>query len=308
MRKAIGVFLVSLAVASAGERVWRDLDQSALDAAYNQSVYAPNLEQVLGRLAANSEVARQHLGPPATHAYGDGPDETLDVYATGQSDAPIFVFIHGGAWRLGRAADNAHAAELFVNAGIHYVVPDFSPVQTFDGDLRPMVAQLRAALIWIHQHAARTFGGNPDRIYLGGFSSGGHLAAVLLTTDWTRYSGTPADLIKGGFLCSGMYDLEPVALSSRREYVEFTPEVVDALSPQRHLDRINAPLTIAYGTWETPEFQRQARDFTATLQAGGHPVTLLVGEGYNHFEMNETFGNPYGLLGRAALAGILAAP
>jgi arylformamidase len=30
-------------------------------------------------------------------------------------------------------------------------------------------------------------------------------------------------------------------------------------------------------------------------------VTLLVAENYNHFELPETLGNPYGLLGRAAL-------
>jgi arylformamidase len=30
-------------------------------------------------------------------------------------------------------------------------------------------------------------------------------------------------------------------------------------------------------------------------------VQLIVGEGFNHFEMQETFGNPYGLAGRAAL-------
>jgi arylformamidase len=58
---------------------------------------------------------------------------------------------------------------------------------------------------------------------------------------------------------------------------------------------------VAYGTYETPEFQRQARDFAAAMKAAGKPVTLVVGEGYNHFEMPETLGNPYGVLGRAVL-------
>ena len=38
------------------------------------------------------------------------------------------------------------------------------------------------------------------------------------------------------------------------------------------------------------------------MKAAGKPVELLVGEGYNHFEMLETLANPYGLLGRAVLA------
>jgi len=79
-------------------------------------------------------------------------------------------------------------------------------------------------------------------------------------------------------------------------------EMEHLLSPQRHLDHLHAPLIVAYGTLESPEFQRQSRDFAAAVQAAGKPVQLLVGEGYNHFEIVETLGNPYGLLGRAVLA------
>ncbi|MGE0038796.1 MAG: alpha/beta hydrolase, partial [Xanthobacteraceae bacterium] len=75
-----------------------------------------------------------------------------------------------------------------------------------------------------------------------------------------------------------------------------------ALSAQRHLDKLHAPVVVAYGTSETPEFQRQSRDFVAAVKAAGKPAELLVGEGYNHFEMLETLANPYGLLGRAAFA------
>lgn len=103
-------------------------------------------------------------------------------------------------------------------------------------------------------------------------------------------------------LCSiGLFDLKPVCLSARRQYLACTDEIAHALSPQRHLDTLNAPVIVTYGTLETPEFQRQSRDFAAAVQAVGKPVQLLVGEGYNHFEIIETLGNPYGLLGRAVL-------
>ena len=74
-----------------------------------------------------------------------------------------------------------------------------------------------------------------------------------------------------------------------------------ALSPIRHLDRLHAPVIVAYGTCETPEFQRQNREFTAAVENAGKKVRLLVGEHYNHFELPGTLGNPYGLLGRAVL-------
>lgn len=89
-----------------------------------------------------------------------------------------------------------------------------------------------------------------------------------------------------------MYDLKPVRLSKRSEYVMFTDEIEQTLSSQRHLDKLNAPIIVAYGTQETPEFQRQSREFAAVVKAAGKPVELIVGEGLNHFEMQETSAIP----------------
>jgi arylformamidase len=283
--------------------VWLDLDQAQLDAAYDQSRYAPNQPLVTKRYAINSAAVRARLGNPQRFGYGPTAIESVDVYAARRTDAPVHVFIHGGAWRAGLARDYAFAAELFVEAGVHLVVPDFLWVQDAGGSLMPMADQVRRSLAWVYRNARR-FGGNPDRIYVSGHSSGGHLAGVLLTTDWPGQFGLPADVIKGGLCCSGIFDLRPVRLSARSNYVKFTDEMEEALSPQRHIRHLNAPLVLAYGTLETPEFQRQSRDFAAAVKAAGKPVELLVGEGYNHFEILETLASPYGLLGRAALAQI----
>jgi arylformamidase len=99
-----------------------------------------------------------------------------------------------------------------------------------------------------------------------------------------------------------MYDLEAPRLSKRSAYVKFTDEMVQALSPQRHLERIDAPIVLLYGSLETPEFKRQAQEFAAALAAAGKRVELIHAEGYNHFELAETLGHPYGPLGRAVLA------
>jgi arylformamidase len=283
-----------------GPRVWLDLDQAELDAAYDQSAYAPNLPQVIRRYAINSEGVRRRLGAPQREAYGATPIEALDIYRTKRPNAPVHIHLHGGAWRGGLAKDHAYSAELFVNSGAHYVVPDFINVLEAGGSLLPMAEQVRRAVAWVYRNA-RSFGGDPGRIYLSGHSSGGHLAGVALCTDWRKGFDLPADLVKGGLICSGMFDLKPVRLSARSSYVKFTDEMEEALSSQRHLDQLNTPLIVAHGTLETPEFQRQARDFAAAVSAAGKPAQLVVGEGYNHFEIIETLANPYGLLGRAVL-------
>jgi len=284
-----------------GPVVWLDMDQAELDAAYDQIKYAPNLPQIVKRYATNSDAVRTRLGAPRRYAYGSTPIEALDVYPTSRANAPINIFIHGGAWRGGLAKDSAYPAELFVHAGAHYVVPDFINVIEATGNLMPMAEQVRRAVAWVYQNA-KSFGGDPNRIYVSGHSSGGHLAGVVLVTDWKKDFNLPVDTVKGGLCCSGMFDLKPVRLSARSAYVKFTDEVEQALSPQRHLDRLTAPVVLAYGTLETPEFQRQSRDFAAAVKAAGKPVQLLVGEGYNHFEIPETLASPYGLLGRAVLA------
>jgi len=284
-----------------GPTVWLDMDQVELDAAYDQIKYAPNLSQIVKRWATDSEAVRARLGAPRRFTYGPTPIEALDVYPTKRPNAPINIFVHGGAWRVGLAKDFAFPAELFVHGGAHYVVPDFINVVEANGSLTPMAEQVRRAVAWVYRNA-QSFGGDPNRIYVSGHSSGAHLAGVVLVTDWRKDFNLPIDTVKGGLCCSGMFDLKPVRLSARSSYVKFTDEIEQALSSQRHLDKLNAPVIVAYGTLETPEFQRQSRDFAAAVKAAGKPVQLLVGDGYNHFEIPETLANPYGLLGRAALA------
>jgi arylformamidase len=324
-RTVIGAAAASLAAGGAsaqtpqphvkGPRVWLDFDQQELDDAYDQSKYAPNRDQMNRRRASISVEVRARFGAPRRIAYGAAPIEGVDVYVApksaapgsdaqrpgGQSaGAPIAIFVHGGAWRNGTAASSAYGAETFMRVGAHFAVLDFVNVTETGGDLMAMISGVHRGIAAVAKNAA-SFGGDPNRIYLTGHSSGAHLGGCALITDWEKDHGLPKDVIKGATLCSGMYDLEPARLSARSHYVKFTDAVEDALSTQRHLDRIVCPVTVLHGTLETPEFQRQTRDFAVALKAAGKPVRLIVADGYNHFEIGETLNNPYGPFGRAAL-------
>ena len=270
-----------------------------LDAAYDQTVYEPDIDQLSAKLHSDSDTVRARLGQQRRVAYGTKDIETLDIYRTTRPNAPIFVFLHGGRWRVATANDYGFPAETFVRAGAHFVAPDFDWVQNVGGDLNVLASQTRQAIAWVYKNAA-SFGGDPKRIWLGGHSSGAHLAGAALT------QGAPG--IKGAVLLSGMYDLKPVRLSSRSSYVKIDDATEDALSPQRHIDKINVPLVVMYGSRETPEFQRQSRDFAAAVKAAGKPVELIVGENYVHMETVESLANPYGLAGRAALKMMRLSP
>ena len=287
-----------------GPKVFLDYDQAALDRAYDQPSWAPNMQEVLARRGAAADAVRARLGEPQRFGYGDTAVEQLDVFATSRPNAPVMVFIHGGAWRGGDARSQAFAAEMFVKAGGHLVLPDFAVVT--DVGLEGMVAQVRRAVGWVAANAAR-FGGDAGRIFVGGHSSGGHLAGNVLITDWARDFGLPADLIKGGLCMSGMYDLAPVRLSARSSYVKFDDRVVHELSPIRHLARVRCPVVVAYGERDSPEFQRQSREWAEALRGIGRLHTLIVGQALNHFEMPEMLADPSSPLGRAVRA-LMATP
>jgi arylformamidase len=276
------------ATRSKGPIVWLDMDQSELDDAYDQLVYAPNRDQLTKRRIINSAAVRARLGEPIRLAYGPAPIEQLDLFrpsanraSPASGAAPIAVFVHGGAWRAGSASDYSFLAEPFVHAGGNFAVLDFMSVDDAGGSLFPMVEQVRRAIGWVFRNAEQ-FDGDRNRLFLISHSSGSQLAGCAVTHDWSK-EGLPRDLIK------------------RSNYVKFSDAMEHELSAIRHIDRLATPLILSYGTYETPEFQRQTRDFAAAVKAAGKPVELLVGQAYNHFEMLETLANPYGLLGRAVL-------
>jgi arylformamidase len=295
-----GAFAGCVATGEQEPLVWLNMTQKELNDAYSQFIYAPNIGQVIDRWESNSALVRERIGQPQKFSYGELPIESLDVYPAKNPGGPVHIFIHGGAWQQGTAEGYGFPAEMFINAGVNYVVPDFSWIQDVGDSLYPMADQLRRAVAWIF-HNAGQFGGDPNQLYLSGHSSGGHLAGVMLTTDWARETGLPADVIKGGMCCSGMFDLKPVRLSSRGDYVRFTDEMELDMSAIRHIDKLAAPLIVAYGSYETPEFKRQSIEFAEAVAKAGKPVELIVAENYNHFEVIETLANPNGILGRAVL-------
>lgn len=284
---------------TSGPKVWMDMDQKALDDAYNQTVWAPNQDAIHARrdVLAKECYARRK---PQRFQYGATEIEGFDFYPGANGPAPVRIFIHGGSWRNGTSQTVAHLADTFCASGSHFVSMDFIQIDDAGGNLLTMVNQVRAGVAWIYKNADKL---NIDRsrFYVSGHSSGGHLCGCVCVTDWDGEYGLPADILSGAALMSGMYDLEPVALSARRKFVNFTAETIEIASSIRHLDRLHCPVFIGYGTLESPEFQRQSQEMHKAVSAAGKQSELIVIDGANHFEVLEQFHNPHGLLGRAAL-------
>jgi arylformamidase len=286
-------------------KVFRDYDQAELDRQYDQRAWAANAVALINGYSIDSEIVRDRLGEPEVHSYGEGRGETLDLFRTQRENAPIQVFVHGGAWRTLSKRDSAFPAEHFVRSGAHFAALDFAVLPFVALD--EMVSQVKSAIAWLYRNAA-ALGADRERIFISGHSSGAHLAAAAITADWREEFDLPVEIVKGAVCCSGIYDLEPVRRSARNRYVQLDERQVEALSPIRQVGRLACPLVIAYGEHESDEFKRQARDFAAAIErdraavaALPAAVELVEGAGLNHFEIINTLGSRTGLLGQLAL-------
>ncbi len=272
------------------DRVFLDYTQAELDRAYDQLVWAPHRDAIQAEIRKDCEAVRKAM-PPRTERYGKSEVQLLDIFAPkGATKAPVLVYLHGGAWLRGSRLDVCYPAPAVTGKNAALVVPEFDNVGVVP--LPRMVEQCREAVDWTVRNAA-SFGGDPDRIYLAGHSSGAHLASCVLLGN---------DTIKGALLISGMYDLHAPLLSARSKYVKITPEELDAASAMRHLGRIRCPVAVAWSVGDSPEFRRQAQVFSAAWEGMGRLASRTEVFSPNHFEEPRQLADPDSQLGRVLQA------
>jgi arylformamidase len=179
------------------------------------------------------------------------------------------------------------------------VVPNFALAPQSGMD--EIVRQNRAAIAWLWQHA-HAYGGDPSRIYVGGHSAGGHLAVMLLATDWPRFAaGLPEGLVKGACAISGLFDLEPIRLCYLKDTLGMTKEVAERNDPLRQHYPVAAPLTIVLGDDESEEYYRQVVAMAGRWSKFGYPLEVRLEEGRDHFDVVNDLRQPTADLVRAQL-------
>lgn len=274
------------------EKVWLDYDQAALDRQYDQRSLVPDSERYTARYDEESVRVRARLVHRRDVAYGPSADEVLDIFPAADRGAPVVVFVHGGAWTRQHKDNYGFVAAALVPAGVAVVVTNFALVPSVPLD--ELVRQNQAAVAWTARHAG-SFGADPDRLFVAGHSSGGHVAGMLATTDWREF-GLAVDTVKGGICLSGMYDLEPVRRSARNRYLALDAAGARRNSPIYRIPDRPLPLIVGYGAGELAEFQRQSRAFAAAWTGRGHPTTLFEFAGLNHFEVAFELARPASVL------------
>lgn len=270
--------------------VYRDLDQTKLDAQYNIRAQIPDHPVISRRWADNSAQVRATLGNRAKIdiPFGPDPQQKFDLFLTEKQGAPLLVFIHGGYWRAQDKSEFSYVAETYVASGINLAVINYrlAPRVTMDD----IVADVRTSIALLHKSGA-DYGYASDKIYVSGSSAGGHLTVMALMTNWTAF-GLPADTLRGGCALSGLYDLEAIRLCYLNKEIGLDQPTSVRNSPILHLPKASAPLILSVGGAESREFHRQQSEFASAWRAAGLVCSVVDQVGGHHFDMIDRFADP----------------
>ena len=254
--------------------LYRGMDRAALDAAYNNGAAVKDSAQIVAEWEARSAGLRARHPEGINLRYGPGERNRIDYFAA-RRDGPVLAFIHGGYWQNRSKEIFSFVAEGPLAWGINVALIGYTlaPQKRLDG----IVAEIHAAMSWL-QESIPTLGGDSKRLFVSGWSAGGHLTAMAMSHA----------AVKGGLAISGIYDLEPMRLCYVNDKLRLDEDEARRNSP----GPADKPLFIAYGADELPELCRQSEEYGKKLKN----TTLLAIPAKNHFTVLEELASPHGAL------------
>lgn len=269
--------------------IWRGMDRAALDAAYNNLEAVPDSAEIIAGWAERSVASRGDARARLDIPYGERPRMKLDYLPAESAGAALFAFIHGGYWQMREKESFAVFADGPRTHGISFVSIGYTLAP--EARLRTIVEEIRQALTFLVGHA-EDLGFDPTRIFVGGWSAGGHLATMMLDH--------PA--IKGALSISGLYELEPIALCYVNDALHLDDAEVADLSPLRHVDSGLAPIRLVAGADELPGVCGQSTAYAKAAEKAGMSVSFRLLDGHNHFTIMEELESPSGAITQELVA------
>lgn len=255
--------------------------------------------------------------------YGDEERQTLDVYTPANAKrAPIVFWIHGGGWQAGDKSQVQEKPRFFTENGFVFVATNYRLLPKVE--MQTIFQDVAKALRWTRDHAAE-FGGDPERIIVGGHSAGAQLAALICSDErYLAAEGVALNVIKGCVPVDGdTYDVPAIIETAEtRRRVHGQPQATFGHrekfgnDPAKHRD-YSAVTHVAAGksippclllhVGEHPDVSAQAQRLATALKEAKVPVTLFSGKETSHGKINADIGKADAAETKAVLEFVTAA-
>lgn len=272
--------------------VFRGYDRAGLDAQYDMRRRHPECFALFEDWRRRSDAVRAARRHATDIVYDPSSGRALDLFlpeAPPSGGSALVMFMHGGYWQALGKDYFGFPAPSFLERGIAFAPVGYTLAPAAGMD--EIARQMRAAVLWLRRHA-RDHDIDPARIVACGHSAGGHLAAMLATTDW-RAEGEPVTPpLAGACAISGLYDLEPIRRCYLNGVLGLDADTARRNGPIHRAAALSVPLRCAVGGAETDEFLRQQHDFVDACAAAGTAVETVDMPGCDHFTIMEAMANP----------------
>ena len=232
--------------------------------------------------------------------YGDDPYQSLLIYPAQNPNGNVLCFMHGGGWTNGYKEWMSFMAPALNRVGCTFVSVGYrlAPIHLYPAGFDDCCA----AIARVYRRIAE-FGGDPNRIFVGGHSAGGHYASLLgLCLAWGTKESLPENIIKGVLPVSGTFEFgENSGLSMRPRFLGGEELGNDGTaSPINYIRAGAPPFLISYGENDFPHLIRQAERFTDTLRLLGVSVTTQQLDDCDHLGASYACGEIDGTWVKAA--------
>lgn len=236
--------------------------------------------------------------------------QVLDVYtpeAPAGQQLPVIFWIHGGGWQVGDKSDVALKPKVLTERGYVFVSTNYRLLPDVTMDV--LIRDVAKSLAWVHRNIA-SYGGDPQRIVVGGHSAGAQLAALLCIDDrYLKEEGVSFDVLRGCVPVDGdTYDIPKIIMTAEIRQTLYGGKMFTfghrqkfGNDPEKHVDfsavthvasdKGIPPFLLLYFPGN-PDTAAQAHRLADVLQRAAIPAQAYGKPDSNHGRLNDDLGQP----------------
>jgi arylformamidase len=268
------------------------------------------ITSVLTLLLVCNVATAQKLTPDIRYIENGHTRHVLDIYAPempSESGLPVMFWIHGGGWQAGDKNDVALKPKVLTERGFVFVSTNYRLLPEVNMD--DLMGDVATSLGWVYKHIAE-YGGDPNRIFVGGHSAGAQVAALICTDDrYLKKEGVSFKVLKGCIPVDGdTYDIPKIIMTAEHRQTLYGGEMFSfghrqkfGNDPKTHVDfsavthvakgKDIPPFLLLYFTGN-PDTRAQAVRLESVLKAAEIPARAYGKSDSNHSRLNNDLGKP----------------